>query len=68
LGTVPETEKIHADLSGAPQTMLATLYGRALDADTAKPILGDAYAKELVSRGWTMTGARPASGPGKLPR
>ena len=28
-----DTDKVHVDLSGAPQTMLATLYGKALDAD-----------------------------------
>ncbi|MBW8712022.1 MAG: class I SAM-dependent methyltransferase, partial [Mycobacterium sp.] len=27
------TEKLHVDLSGAPQTMLATFYAKALDAD-----------------------------------
>lgn len=66
MGTVPETEKIHVDLSGAPQTMLATLYGRALDADAAKPILGDAYAKELVNRldyDWRKTGIRARQAP-----
>jgi len=43
-------EKLHVDLSGAPQTMLATLYAKALDADFAKPILGDRYAKDIVDR------------------
>lgn len=52
------TEKVRVDLSGAPQTMLATLYAKALDADFAKPILGDRYAKEIVERidyDWTKT-------------
>lgn len=52
------TEKVHVDLSGAPQTMLATFYAKALDADFAKPILGDRYAKEIVERidyDWTKT-------------
>jgi O-methyltransferase involved in polyketide biosynthesis len=52
------TEKLHVDLSGAPQTMLATLYGRALDADRPKPLLGDRWAKEVVERidyDWTKT-------------
>lgn len=30
--------------------MLATLYGRALDARSAEPVLGDTYAAELVER------------------
>ncbi|OBG60586.1 MULTISPECIES: class I SAM-dependent methyltransferase [unclassified Mycobacterium] len=38
------------DLSGAPQTMLATLYAKTLDADFETPILGDEYAKEIVRR------------------
>ncbi|MEQ7124092.1 class I SAM-dependent methyltransferase [Actinopolymorpha sp. B11F2] len=38
------------DLSGAPETMLATLYGRALDARAADPILGDRLADEIVGR------------------
>jgi O-methyltransferase involved in polyketide biosynthesis len=52
-------ERIHVDLSGVPQTMLGTLYGRAMDADADKPILGDAFAKEVVSRldyDWSKTG------------
>ncbi len=44
------TEKLHVDLSGAPQTMLATFYAKAVDADREKPILGDRYAKEIVDR------------------
>jgi O-methyltransferase involved in polyketide biosynthesis len=44
------TEKLHVDLSGAPQTMLATFYAKAVDADLEKPILGDRYAKEIVDR------------------
>ena len=38
------------DLSGAAQTMLATLYLKALDADFDRPVLGDRYAKDAVSR------------------
>jgi O-methyltransferase involved in polyketide biosynthesis len=48
LGCVPD--KVYVDLSGAPQTMLATLYLKALDADFERPVLGDRYAKEAVSR------------------
>ena len=47
---VTDTDKVHVDLSGAPQTMLATLYAKALDADFEKPILGDRWAKEIVER------------------
>ena len=53
-----DTNKIPVDLTGAPETMLATLYGRALDADAEHPILGDTYAKELVARldyDWSKT-------------
>jgi hypothetical protein len=38
------TERVRIDLSGAPQTMLATLYAKALDADFEHPILGLARA------------------------
>jgi O-methyltransferase involved in polyketide biosynthesis len=38
------------DLSGPPQTMLATLYGKALDADAPRSILADHYAKAAVAR------------------
>ncbi|MGH3554779.1 MAG: class I SAM-dependent methyltransferase [Mycobacterium sp.] len=41
---------MRVDLSGAPQTMLATLYAKALDADFETPILGDRYAKEIVEQ------------------
>ena len=44
------SEKVPVDLSGAAQTMLATLYLKALDADFHRPVLGDRYAKEAVSR------------------
>jgi O-methyltransferase involved in polyketide biosynthesis len=60
------TEKLHVDLSGAPQTMLATLYAKALDADLEKPILGDRYAKEVVGRidyDWSKTAITPRVSP-----
>ncbi len=46
--------------------MLATLHARALDADAGTTVLGDTFAKELVSRidyDWRKTGvtARNAS-------
>jgi methyltransferase (TIGR00027 family) len=37
-------------LTGEQETMLATLYGRALDARSAEPVLGDTYAARLVER------------------
>jgi len=43
-------ERIRVDLNGPPQTMLATLYAKALDADAPRPILGDQYAKAAVAR------------------
>ncbi len=49
---------IRVDLHGAPQTALATLYAKALDADFPNPILNDRYAKEIVERidyDWTKT-------------
>jgi O-methyltransferase involved in polyketide biosynthesis len=52
------TEKLHVDLSGAPQTMLATFYAKALDADFEKPILGDRWARDIVDRidyDWSKT-------------
>ncbi|OBH93394.1 class I SAM-dependent methyltransferase [Mycobacterium sp. E2733] len=49
---------MRVDLSGPQQTMLATLYAKALDADLPNPVLGDRYAKEAVERieyDWTKT-------------
>jgi O-methyltransferase involved in polyketide biosynthesis len=43
-------ERIQVGLHGPPQTMLATLYAKALDADLPNPILGDRCAKETVAR------------------
>jgi methyltransferase (TIGR00027 family) len=60
------TEKLHVDLSGAPQTMLATFYAKALDADRPKPILGDRFAKEIVDRidyDWKKTAITPGNSP-----
>ena len=60
------TEKLHVDLSGAPQTMLATFYAKALDADLPKPILGDRFAKEIVDRidyDWRKTAITPSNSP-----
>jgi O-methyltransferase involved in polyketide biosynthesis len=44
------TDKVSVDLHGAAQTMLTTLYLKALDADFDRPVLGDRYAKEAVNR------------------
>jgi O-methyltransferase involved in polyketide biosynthesis len=41
-------EKIR--LSAKKETYLVTLYGRALDAGLARPILGDRFAAEAVER------------------
>lgn len=52
------TDKLHVDLSGAPQTMLATFYAKALDADLPRPILNDALAKQIAERldyDWSRT-------------
>jgi O-methyltransferase involved in polyketide biosynthesis len=43
-----EREKI--TLSGAQETMLATLYGRALDSQSPDPVLHDVAAAEAVKR------------------
>ena len=59
-------EKLHVDLSGAPQTMLATFYAKALDADLPRPILGDRFAKEIVDRidyDWSKTTITKAKSP-----
>jgi O-methyltransferase involved in polyketide biosynthesis len=60
-GKARATDKVPVDLSGAAQTMLATLYLKALDADFAQPVLGDRYAKEAVVRldyDWRKLGIR----------
>ena len=44
------TDKASVDLTGAAQTMLTTLYLKALDADFERPVLGDRYAKEAIGR------------------
>ncbi|MGH3723756.1 MAG: class I SAM-dependent methyltransferase [Mycobacterium sp.] len=51
-------DKIRVDLSGAPQTMLATFYAKALDANLPEPILNDVYARDIVDRidyDWSRT-------------
>lgn len=59
---VPDGEPIRVDLSGPPQTMLATLYAKALDADAKKSYLGDIWAKNAVRRidyDWRSTSITP---------
>ena len=66
-----DADKIRVDLHGAPETMLATLYGRALDADAEHPILGDTYATEVVHRidyDWARVGITPKSAPSVVVR
>lgn len=60
------SEKTRVDLSDAPQTMLATLYAKALDADARHPILGDRLAKQTVERiqyDWARTTITPRRAP-----
>jgi methyltransferase (TIGR00027 family) len=59
-------DRISVDLNGPPQTMLATLYAKALDADARRPILGDHYAKAAVDRidyDWAKTTITPRRAP-----
>jgi O-methyltransferase involved in polyketide biosynthesis len=54
------------DLRGAPETMLATLYAKALDADAPHSTLHDHYARDIVSRieyDWARTGIKPQNAP-----
>ncbi|MDF0530501.1 class I SAM-dependent methyltransferase [Tsukamurella sp. 8F] len=43
------TDKATVDLSGAAQTMLTTLYLKALDAEGPAPVLGDRFARDTVA-------------------
>src|SRR6059036_725881 len=57
-----DREKI--TLTGAPETMLATLYARAIDSRTANPVLNDRAAAEAVERidyDFSKTGIDPAT-------
>jgi O-methyltransferase involved in polyketide biosynthesis len=44
------TDKIRVDLHGAAQTMLTTLYLKALDAALDRPILADRFARAAVEK------------------
>jgi O-methyltransferase involved in polyketide biosynthesis len=46
----PQGDRVHVELSGPPQTMLDMVYAKALDADSERPVLGDTYAKQLISK------------------
>lgn len=59
-------ERVQVNLDGPPQTMLATLYAKALDADAPRSILGDEYAKAAVARidyDWETTTITPRRAP-----
>lgn len=59
-------KRVHVDLQGPPQTMLATLYAKALDADAPRSILNDQYAKAAVDRieyDWAATTITPRRAP-----
>ena len=60
------TEKLQVALSGAPQTMLATFYAKALDARLPSPILGDRMAAVIADRidyDWSKTAITAANSP-----
>lgn len=44
------TDRVKIALTGAPETMLATLYARAQDAKSPHSVLHDRYAAEAVAR------------------
>src|SRR3954469_14237399 len=48
--TSASSDKAQVHLTGPPQTMLDMVYARLLDAESAQPVLGDAWAKELMDR------------------
>jgi O-methyltransferase involved in polyketide biosynthesis len=47
---VSDDAKVRIDFSGPMQTCLLTLYGKALDARSVRPILGDEFAAQAVDR------------------
>jgi O-methyltransferase involved in polyketide biosynthesis len=60
------TGNVKVDLRGAPQTMLATFYAKALDARLPEPILGDRMAAEIADRidyDWGRTSITAARSP-----
>ncbi len=64
---LPGDKKISVALTGAPQTMLATLYAKALDADAENSLLGDVLARDAVRRidyDWRRTSVTPGNAAG----
>ena len=60
-------DRISIDLTGPPQTMLATLYAKALDADAPHSVLHDHWAKIAVDRidyDWSRTTITKHNAPG----
>lgn len=60
------TDKLRVDLSGSPQTMLATLYAKALDADLPNSVLHDTWARDVVDRidyDWSRTSITARNSP-----
>ena len=60
-------DRIAIDLTGPPQTMLATLYAKALDAQSPHSVLHDEYARAAVERieyDWSRTTITPTSAAG----
>lgn len=60
------TDKTSVDLTGAPETMLATLYAKALDAAASDSMLHDHHAAEIVAQidyDWARTGIKPGNAP-----
>jgi O-methyltransferase involved in polyketide biosynthesis len=52
------SDKLRVDLHGAPQTMLATLYAKALEADAPDSVLNDTWARDIVDQidyDWSAT-------------
>ncbi|GAA1326529.1 class I SAM-dependent methyltransferase [Pseudonocardia xinjiangensis] len=63
----PGADREKIILTGAPETMLATLYGRALDSRSPHPILHDRAADDAVRRidyDFARTGMTATSGAG----
>lgn len=60
-------DRIAIDLTGPPQTMLATLYAKALDAQSPHSVLHDEFARAAVERieyDWSRTTITPTSAAG----
>jgi O-methyltransferase involved in polyketide biosynthesis len=59
-------DKLRVDLTGAPETMLATLYAKALDADRPDSVLHDRWARQVVEQigyDWPRTGITVRNSP-----